>query len=96
MRCFICLKTEKCVNNLLMRKSGISIDEVKEKVAALKGVKLKVAVNHGRKRIVKYEGEISATYPSVFTMKIDDNKNVKNLTFSYSDVICGDIKFSYA
>ncbi|MDR2202048.1 MAG: Veg family protein [Clostridiales bacterium] len=75
-----------------MRKCVLSINEVKRSVHALVGQKLKISVNKGRKKIVRYDGEIDGVYPGVFTLKISDDKNVNKLSFSYSDVICGDIK----
>ena len=75
-----------------MRKSAVSIDEIKNDVASLLGQKLKISINKGRKKIVRYDGELSAVYPSVFVLNVFGNKAVSSLSFSYSDVICGDIK----
>ncbi len=75
-----------------MRKSSMSIDEVKSYIGSLKGRALKISVNKGRKRIVRYDGSIEEVYPSVFTLKIHGDKNVNKLSCSYSDVVCGDIK----
>lgn len=75
-----------------MRKCVMNIEEVKKNIDDLKGAMLKISVNKGRKKIVKYDGLIESVFPSVFTLKILDNKNVSMLSFSYSDVICGDIK----
>ena len=77
-----------------MRKSALSISEVKEYIDSLKGKNLKISVNKGRKRIIRYDGSIEEVYPSVFTLKILGDKNVNMLSCSYSDVICGDIKLS--
>ena len=75
-----------------MRKRAVGIDEVKQSVAALRGKKLKISVNKGRKRVVKYDGELSGVFPCVFVLRIFGDKNVSSLSCSYSDVICGDIK----
>ena len=45
-----------------------------------------------RKRIDNFNGIIENTYPSVFTVKVDDSGVLKNVTCSYSDVLCGDVK----
>lgn len=74
-----------------MRKCAVSIDEIKKNINALVGKSLKISVNKGRKKIVKYDGEIVDIYPSVFTLRIDGDKNIDTLSCSYSDVICGDI-----
>ncbi len=44
--------------------------------------------------MLKYDGEIAQLYPAVFTLRITSDKNVDLLSFSYSDVICGDIKLT--
>ncbi|MCL1945101.1 MAG: Veg family protein [Firmicutes bacterium] len=77
-----------------MRKVNNSIDKVKEFVTTLEGKKLKISVNKGRKRIVKYTGSIQQLFPQVFVLNINDNKDIKSLSCSYHDVICGDIKLA--
>lgn len=79
-----------------MHKASISIDEVKQKISALKGVAVRISVNKGRKRIVRYDGEVLEIYPSVFTLKINGDKNLEMLSCSYSDVVCGDIALKAA
>ena len=79
-----------------MHKASVSIDEVKQKISALKGVAVRISVNKGRKRIVKYDGEVIEIYPSVFTLKINGDKNLDILSCSYSDVVCGDIALKAA
>ena len=75
-----------------MRKRAVSIEEIKSEVLSLEGQKLKISVNKGRKKVVKYDGELSGVYPSVFILKITGDKKINSLSCSYSDVICGDIK----
>jgi uncharacterized protein Veg len=75
-----------------MRKVNNSIENVKAFMLQLIGKELKISVNKGRKRIIKYNGSIDTLYPQVFVLKIDDNKDIKSLSCSYHDVICGDIK----
>ena len=77
-----------------MRKSVQSLTEVKSYVANLVGRPLKISVNKGRKKIMRYNGSILAVYPQVFTLKINDDKNLELLACSYSDLICGDIKLA--
>ncbi|MDR1138876.1 MAG: hypothetical protein LBK70_03255 [Clostridiales bacterium] len=77
-----------------MRKVNNSIENIKEFVSALVGKNLKISVNKGRKRIIKYTGSIQQLYPQVFILNIDDNKDIKSMSCSYHDVICGDIKMS--
>lgn len=73
-----------------MRQRATSVEEVKRKIAELKGKDLSVAVNRGRKKITRMSGVIVDLFPSVFTFRAAAGDIV---SFSYSDVICGDIVF---
>ena len=75
-----------------MRKCTLKPEEVKRAVHLLKGKRLKISVNRGRKKIERYEGEVENTYPCVFILKIIGEPLIKSLAFSYSDLICGDVK----
>ncbi|MDR3022133.1 MAG: Veg family protein [Clostridiales bacterium] len=77
-----------------MRKVNNNIENIKSFILELQGKALKISVNKGRKRIIKYNGCIDALYPQVFVLKIEDNKDIKSLSCSYHDVICGDIKLT--
>ncbi|MBE5730803.1 MAG: hypothetical protein E7350_02475 [Clostridiales bacterium] len=77
-----------------MKKKAVSTREVRDNITALKGKMLQIKINKGRKRIIKYNGEIDEILPSLFTMSIIGEKNVTRLSCSYSDVICGDIVIS--
>lgn len=76
-----------------MRKRAQSITEVKQNIANLRGRNLSLAINRGRKKVTKLDGEIVDLFPSVFTFRAAAGDIV---SFSYSDVICGDIKFLLA
>ena len=75
-----------------MRKSILSLIDVKKKISLIKGKNIDVCINRGRKKIDNYSGIIENTYPSVFTIKIYNDEKLKNVTCSYSDVLCGDVK----
>ena len=69
-----------------MRANANALNEIKERIASLKGDEIYLSVNRGRKKIDKLQGFIENTYPSVFTFLTD--KNLRE-TFSYFDVLCG-------
>lgn len=75
-----------------MKRSSINLSDIKERIISLKGQAINIQANRGRKRIQNYTGFIDNIYPSVFTIKVQDNVNQENLTYSYSDVLCGDVK----
>ena len=75
-----------------MRKLGMSLNEVKEKIKALKGEYVTLAINRGRKKIDTIEAKVENIYPSVFTVKVDQINQLDTQTFSYFDVLCGDVE----
>ena len=77
-----------------MRKAGLEIKTVIEKIKEMKGQTLKMEVNKGRKKIEEYIATIQNIYPSVFTVVIKEPQNKGKQSFSYSDVLCGDVKIS--
>lgn len=79
-----------------MRKVKVSLQEIIDEIATLKGLPVNMQVNKGRKRIVKYTGVIESIYPSVFTVKIDDPKHLGKLSYSYSDIMCGNVAIKKA
>lgn len=71
-----------------MRKIIFGLEEVKLKISNLKGQNVQMNINRGRKKIEKVSATIKDVYPSVFTIKTQDDKLQ---TFSYFDVMCGNV-----
>ncbi len=71
-----------------MRKIVHGLDEIKLKITNLKGQNVQMSINRGRKKIESLRATINDVYPSVFTIKTADEKLQ---TFSYFDVMCGNI-----
>lgn len=74
-----------------MEKS-MSTTEAKAFVDSLRGEKLTISVNKGRKRIINYSGSVAQVYPSVFTLNIENEQSINVLSCSYADFICGGVK----
>ena len=75
-----------------MKRNIINLDEIKQKITDLKGTPVVMEVNRGRNKFVKIEGVIVSVYPSVFTVETNSLKAYSSKTFSYFDVLCGDVK----
>ncbi len=75
-----------------MRKNLLNLDDIKNRVLSIKGKNVAISINRGRKKIDNYNGIVENIYPSVFTVKILNDVKLKNVTCSYSDVLCGDVK----
>ena len=65
-----------------------ALNVIKTQIFALKGKTCELCINRGRKKYDTVVGVINNTYPSVFTIEI----NNKLQTFSYFDVLCGTVK----
>ena len=75
-----------------MRKTSLSIDTIRGKINELVGKNIYMEVCRGRKQIKKYNGVIENTFPSVFVVRLTDGGHVvDSLSYSYSDVLCGDV-----
>lgn len=75
-----------------MRKAGLGIEEIKTKILNMKGREVEMNVNRGRKKFDTLNGIIKDVYPSVFTVVLNDT-NSPIQTFSYYDVLCGNVVF---
>lgn len=74
-----------------MRKATIKMAEIVQAITNLKGEQVDMEVNKGRKRIEKYVGVIESVFPSVFTVDIKQPQNKGKQSFSFNDVLCGDV-----
>lgn len=77
-----------------MKRNSISLEEVKNRIRELKGVNIFMAINRGRKKIERFNAIIDNIYPSVFTVKVDTVNQQGVQTFSYFDVLCGDVEIT--
>ena len=75
-----------------MRRSFLNLNDIKTRILNIKGKNVDIFINRGRKKIDNYLGVVENIYPSVFTVKILNDQQLKNVTCSYSDVLCGDVK----
>ena len=75
-----------------MRKIQFGIDEVKQEIARLKDCRVKMYINKGRKKIEVLAGSVVDVYPSVFTVRVEGSKSLEIQSYSFSDVLTGDVK----
>ena len=61
-------------------------------VRACTAQRVAVRVNLGRNKSVSYSGILSGVYPALFTVKPDDTDILGKTAYSYSDVLCGNVK----
>ena len=76
-----------------MKKATMSISQAKQMIQAIKGKQVKAIVNKGRKKTEKYSGFVSDTFPCVFVFTLTGENAVSTLSYAYSDVVCGNVRF---
>ena len=79
-----------------MRKIKMEMEAVKVQITALKNNRVTMYINKGRKRIIKLDGTVIDVYPSVFTVKIEGSKSLDIQSYSFSDVLTGDVRLEAA
>ena len=76
-----------------MKKSITTLEDIKQAVLMLKGEQVELHINRGRRKVLSFKGIIDNVYTSVFTVKDKITSNPTH-TYSYSDVLCGEVKIS--
>jgi len=71
----------------------VTLNDVKEKVNSLKGQNIELEVNKGRNKIVSLTAIIDQVYPSMFVINPTSKVDLDRKSYSYNDVLCGDVKF---
>ncbi len=75
-----------------MKRNTGALEAIKQSIAELKGKDVELHINRGRKKFETFMAVIDCIYPSVFTVKaLNDAKQLPIQTFSYFDVMCGDV-----
>lgn len=72
--------------------TNANILQVKEKILSLKGKNIQLRVNKGRNKIVTLTAIIDQVYPSMFVITPTSIVDLDRKSYSYNDVLCGDIK----
>lgn len=75
-----------------MIKPKKNIADVKRMVKACDNRRVAVRVNLGRNKIMNFSGVLSGVYPALFTIRPDEEGFLGKTSYSYSDVLCGNVK----
>lgn len=75
-----------------MIKPTKNISDVKRMVRSCAEQHVAVHVNLGRNKSLRFSGVLSGVYPALFTVKPDEENFLGKTAYSYSDVLCGNVK----
>ena len=74
-------------------KNRLGLADIKDKVNHLKGQNISLKINKGRNKIVSLTAIIDQVYPSMFVITPTSDVLLDRKSYSYSDVLCGDVVF---
>lgn len=70
-----------------------SLLQVKEHIKSIYGREVPCIINRGRNKLLKINVKVKEVYPSMFIISPIEDIVLDRKSFSYNDVMCGDIKF---
>ncbi len=82
---------------MISRNNNLKIEEIKQEIEKLKGQKVNLLVNQGRKKFSNFEGIIENAYKSIFVVRLQSccEKPISPArelqTYSYIDILCGNV-----
>ena len=75
-----------------MKKMPNTVENIKQRIIELKGKVVDLKINRGRRKTSSYRARIEDCYASVFTV-VNCTDNLDTLaTYSYNDILCGEVK----
>ena len=76
-----------------MKKQPLTVAAIKSKIDEMVGKEVTMQVCRGRKQIKRYKGTLEQAFSRVFVVRIDDHDgSTPQLTYSYSDILCGEVQ----
>ncbi len=75
-----------------MKKMPNTVEQIKQNILALKGQEVNLYINRGRRKVSSYRARIEDVYNSVFTVKACQTGINPIYTYSYNDILCGEVK----
>lgn len=72
-----------------------AVAEIRGKLEALTGERVRVKANMGRSRIIEREGSVVQTHPALFVVEVDERRGRKaRQSYQYVDVLTGSVILS--
>ena len=77
-----------------MKKMPNTVEDIKKKILDLKGKEVNLYINRGRRKVSSFRAKIENVYASVFTVKACSLDLESISTYSFNDILCGEVKIS--
>jgi uncharacterized protein Veg len=75
-----------------MAKNQNVLTEIRETVNTFVGQEVMVKAHRGRRKSLEKEGILEKTHPNIFVVKIDDNQQIRRLSYSYADLLTDNVE----
>lgn len=72
----------------------MSLEAIRGNLSSHLGERIKIRANEGRKRVLEKEGVLEKTYPSIFTIRVEDEDG-RLMSWSYIDVLTDAIEIQF-
>ncbi|MDY3948039.1 MAG: Veg family protein [Bacilli bacterium] len=66
----------------------MNVSDIKEEIESLVNKQIMIKVSGSRSRNQMFKGVVNQVYPNIFTVIVEGN----NMSFTYADVVIGDVK----
>ena len=77
-----------------MAKNQNVLRDIRNTVNTFVGQEVMVKANRGRRKSLEKEGILEKTYPNIFVVKIDDNQQIRRLSYSYADLLTDNVELT--
>ena len=75
----------------MIRPTG-NYQTVKREIVSYLEREVRVHVDLGRNKSAEFTGKLSGVYPALFTVTPDDKNYRGKTSYSYSEILCGEVK----
>ncbi len=73
-----------------------TLSEIKKTLDSNLGKRLLLRANGGRKKTIERTGVLAETYPAVFVVELDQDKNsFERVSYSYADVLTKTVQLTF-
>ncbi len=73
-----------------------TLSEIKKVLDSNLGKRLMLRANGGRKKTIERTGVLAETYPAVFVIELDQDKNsFERVSYSYADVLTQTVELTF-
>ncbi|MGL4373149.1 MAG: Veg family protein [Turicibacter sp.] len=73
-----------------------NIINIRQELSEQVGKEVKLTAYESRNRVIEHTGVLSNTYPSVFVIDLDNNRDsVDRVSYSYIDILTGSVELQF-